>query len=95
MFWLNLVGYLADAWIVGTYLLVQRGHPLSWMNYANAIGCIPIIAVELLTHAYPPLVITAAFGIAGLYGIVRSWRKTGRSFIAPAYVAHDVDGARW
>jgi hypothetical protein len=71
LFVINILAYLATVWILTTYFLVQRGSSVRWMNWANFIGSIPLAAVEIYGHVWPPLFTTAAFGIIGLYGLVR------------------------
>ena len=68
---LALVTYLADAVILLTYGLTLRGHvrPFHW---ANALGCIPLIAVEVTTGAWPVLPLTAVFGVIGWIGVIKT-----------------------
>lgn len=65
----NVLAYIADVWILATYYLTTRGRPVRWFHLANAIGCLPIIAVETWVGAWPALVLTAAFGLIGFMGL--------------------------
>lgn len=70
---LTVLAYLADASILITYFRMagrpERAHQFDW---ANAVGCFPIIAVEVLAAAWPPLILTAAFGAIGWLGLWRA-----------------------
>lgn len=68
---LTAVAYLADASILATYYLTTRGRSIRWFHWANAIGCFPIIATEIVVGAWPALVLTAAFGAIGWSGVLR------------------------
>lgn len=67
--WTDLA-YLADAVILVTYFLTTKSRPVRWFHWANAIGCVPIIATEVIASAWPPLVLTAAFGAIGWMGVL-------------------------
>ena len=41
-----------------------------WFNWANAVGCVPLIYVEVVTGAWPALPLTLAFGLIGAFGVV-------------------------
>lgn len=69
---LNLFGYLADAWILSSYAVLARSGRPSAFHMANAIGCIPLIAIEITQHAYPVLPLTGTFGVLGMYG---AWKE--------------------
>lgn len=69
---LTAVAYLADAVILGSYGFLARTGRSRPFHWANAVGCVPLLAVEVVAHAWPPLVLTAAFGAIGLAGLVRS-----------------------
>lgn len=67
---LEFVAYLADAWILAAYarsVIRQDARPFHW---ANAVGCLPIIGVEVITEAWPALVLTAFFGVIGIAGLL-------------------------
>ena len=68
---LTALAYLADAFILLTYGLTLRGHvrPFHW---ANALGCVPLIAVEVTTGAWPVLPLTASFGVIGWIGVFKT-----------------------
>lgn len=66
----TLVGYLADAWILGAYAMLARKGRAAPFHWANALGCLPIIATELAVDAYVPMVLTATFGVIGWLGIL-------------------------
>jgi hypothetical protein len=71
----DILAYAASVWILGTYLLFHHGKPVRWFNFANFLGAVPVAIVEILAGTYPPLVITAAFGVIGLYGLIRPRRN--------------------
>lgn len=73
---LDVLAYGASGWILGTYLLFHHGKPARWFNWANFGGAFPVAVVEILARTYPPLVITAAFGVIGLYGLLRPQKNT-------------------
>lgn len=55
---------------------MAQGKPAVWFHWSNALGCFPIIAVEVLTGAWPALILTAAFGVIGWLGVRASWRRS-------------------
>lgn len=64
------LAYVADAFILSTYgLAVFTGvaRPFHW---ANAIGGIPLLAVEILTGAWPVVPLTATFTVLGWVGVI-------------------------
>ena len=70
---LSLLAYLADAIILLTYALTATGRWRSvTFHLANALGCFPIIAIEVVAGAWPALVLTAAFGIIGWVGVLKA-----------------------
>lgn len=76
MVMLDVLAYLADAWILGTYLYAAtrgRQRPFHW---ANAIGCLPILAVEVVASAWPAFVLTLAFGFIGCVGVVNDLSRS-------------------
>lgn len=64
------LAYAADAAVLGAYALTARGRPVRWFHWANAIGCFPIIASEIVVGAWPALILTAAFGAVGWLGVL-------------------------
>lgn len=70
---MTLVAYLADAWVLATYLLTARGRPARWFHWANAVGAGPIAYTEVVTGAFAALVLTVTFGLIGAYGVL--WRR--------------------
>jgi len=73
---LLVAGYVADVAILGTYLLLSRTGRARPFHAANAIGCLPIIAIEVITGAWPALVLTASFGLIGVTGLLSSRPET-------------------
>lgn len=69
---LTVLGYLANAWVIVTYsVLTLTGRHARAFHAANAIGCVPVIAGEVLVGAYVPLVLTAFFGVMGWVGLLK------------------------
>jgi hypothetical protein len=70
---IDVLAYVADAAILVTYyLLATRGARYGRaLHMANAIGAVPILATEWIAHAYPPMVLTAAFGSIGVAGLIQ------------------------
>lgn len=68
---LSISGYAADAWILFTYWLLARGGKARAFHLANAIGCIPLISIEALQHAWPVIPLTATFGVIGAWGLLK------------------------
>lgn len=69
---MTILGYIADAWILGTYALLARTGRERPFHWANAIGCAPIIVLEVQAGAYVPLVLTSVFGAIGWFGVLRN-----------------------
>lgn len=68
----GIMAYVADAWILGAYLsLARSGKGLRRFNWANAVGAVPIAATEVSVGAWQALIITAAFGVVRLQGLLR------------------------
>lgn len=68
----DIFAYVADAAILGTYAAsVRDASRVRWFHWANAIGAVPIVAVEIVVAAWPPLVLTVAFGLIGCAGVLR------------------------
>lgn len=85
---LSILGYLADAAILGAYFWMTRWPQRAiWFHWANAVGCIPLVGIEIVTHAWPVLPLTATFGVLGAYGVRRQRPRTS---IAPATYATDL-----
>lgn len=69
---LSVLGYASTAWILLTYgVLARTGKHARDFHLANAIGCLPVIVVEVRLGAYVPLVLTAAFGALGWLGLFK------------------------
>lgn len=69
---LSVLAYIADAAILGTYAWLSRKGPSRPFHIANALGAIPLLAVEVTAHAWPVLPVTASFGLVGWYGWLSS-----------------------
>lgn len=68
------LAYAADGAVVATYLSLVRTGRARAFHWANALGCLPLIAVEIGAHAFAPLVLTAFFGLGGWYGVLKGKR---------------------
>ena len=70
---LNGVAFLASLNILASYFyaLKHKGN-LTWLNWANALGAIPLFLVELHTRAWSPMLLTLAFGGMGFFGILKT-----------------------
>jgi len=66
---LAALGYLADVWILGTYALLARYGRTRPFHWANAIGCIPLLAAEGLAGLWQVMVLTGTFGVIGWLGV--------------------------
>lgn len=71
---ITALAYIADVWILGAYAVAATSGRVRWFHLANAVGCYPILAVEVVAHAWPALILTAAFGAIGTVGVARSAR---------------------
>lgn len=71
---LTAIGFVADLWILGTYALLARTGRALPFHWANAIGSVPIVFGEIVLGAYVPLVLTATFGVIGVFGVARRGR---------------------
>jgi hypothetical protein len=67
---ITVLAYVADFAVLFTYGMLARGGSRRPMHWANALGSIPIAATEVVARVWPPLVLTAAFGILGVVGIL-------------------------
>lgn len=68
---LEIACYVADVFILGTYAATKAGRPIRWFDWANALGCFPLLVLGWITGAYPLMVITGAFGVIGWVGVFR------------------------
>lgn len=73
----ELAAYAADAGILATYAATTRGGSVHWFHWANALGCLPIIATEVAVKAWAPLILTAVFGALGWYGVLSGSGRYG------------------
>jgi hypothetical protein len=76
--WLSLLSYTADLAIIGTYFLLARTGKVRAFHWANALGCFPLLAGEVIVRAWPVFPVTAFFGLAGWYGLWVERRKAKR-----------------
>lgn len=68
---LNAVAYLADVAILAAYAYLARtGRPRPF-HWANALGAIPLLGVEIATGALPVIPLTLTFGVLGALGLFR------------------------
>ncbi len=69
---LDIVAYAASIWIVVVYFLLAHKGPqfARRFHWANALGAIPVLATEVIAHAYPPMVLTVSFGTIGFLGLL-------------------------
>lgn len=65
-----VLAYVSDAWVLATYALMAAGRRSLWFHMANALGAVPIAAVEIAARTWPPLILTVAFGLIGAVGMV-------------------------
>jgi hypothetical protein len=66
---ISILAYVADAGILGSYAWCSRWpQRLRWFHAANAVGFLPLVAVETAQRAWPVLPLTLTFGVAGAYG---------------------------
>ena len=70
-----LAGYLADVCILGTYASSVRTGRLRGFHWANALGAVPLLYLEVGAHLWPVCVISGTFGVLGWLGV---WRTHGR-----------------
>ena len=62
----EVLAWVATATVLLTYIKGGR-----WFDWANAIGCIPIGTVAYLHGNYTGVIISAFFGLIGVY---RLWK---------------------
>lgn len=86
---LTALSYATSVWVVLTYFMMVRGR---WSQFrfdlANAIGFVPVAALNIMAGVYPPLVLTLSFGFIGLYGTIKElWQRHGpeRLYEDPAW----------
>lgn len=68
---LSLVALAANVWILATYALLARTGRERPFHWANAIGCLPLLAVELVTGAWSIVPLSLTFGVLGLVGVMK------------------------
>lgn len=70
------VGYACDAAIILGFCAIQLpsrdtlARRVRRYNWANVLSAPVLIAVEVVTGAWPVLVLTTAFGAAAVFGLV-------------------------
>jgi hypothetical protein len=69
------LAYVADVWVIGTYVAMVAGRSVRAFHWANAVGAIPIAVTEVAVGAWQALVLTMAFGIAGAIGVWQTRRR--------------------
>lgn len=70
---INVLAYIADFCIIGSYFLMVRRPSLSKLfHWANAVGSVPLILVEGFTGAWAVMPLTIAFGCIGWYGVFKN-----------------------
>lgn len=87
-----ILAYIADVAIVAAYLYFARTGRARPFHWANALGCLPVIATEIVAHAFPPLILTAFFGLGGWYGIVK--RRERLIMLEADYIAGPMTNRR-
>lgn len=69
------ITWLATAAVLVTYFRMQRGHGSLWFDWANAIGSIPLAAMDIIVGAIPAAVVSICFGVIAWYGHAVAWRE--------------------
>lgn len=69
---LSVLAYCADAAVLATYWHLARTGSARPFHWANAIGFVPLAVVEIVGHIYPPLILTVAFGVIGIAGLIQT-----------------------
>lgn len=69
----DIAGWVCTAAVLGSYAHLARTGRSVWFDWANAVGCVGIGLSAFAHHAYPSVVITAAFGVIGWYSLRRRW----------------------
>lgn len=72
---LTWLAWLATATCLITYVRMQRGHSPAVFDWANVIGCVPLVAMDYIVGATPAAVVSLAFGVAGAHGRYTAWRE--------------------
>lgn len=68
---LTVIAWAATGAILATYLAVAAGRwPVRVFHQANALGAVPVCAVQARAGVWPGFVLTFAFGTIGLVGWV-------------------------
>lgn len=68
---LQIIVLVADFAILGTYARVSVGRSVRPFHWANAIGAVPVVALEVLTGAWAVIPLTATFGLLGVTGLLK------------------------
>ena len=72
---LTAISLIATAWVLITYWWLVKTGEQPPFNLANAIGCLPVLAVEIIARTWAPLILTATFGIVGAWGVIKEIRS--------------------
>lgn len=67
-----LLGYVADVLILGTYALLSQTGKVRPLHWANALGCFPLLYLEINARLWPVVIITGMFGVLGWFGVWRT-----------------------
>lgn len=68
---LGVLGYIADAFILGTYgAWVMLDKPGRWFHIANALGGPVLLVIEVQSHAWQVIPLTGTFTVLGWLGWV-------------------------
>lgn len=66
------LGWAATAWVLGTYALMARTGRARPFHLANALGCIPLIALNVTAGVWPAVVLNVTFGMLGWLALIKN-----------------------
>lgn len=73
----TILSYITSVLVIAAYAALasrgpgERDQRAFRLHLANAVGFVPTVLVEVAAHAYPPIILTASFGIIGVVGLIQ------------------------
>jgi hypothetical protein len=67
---LVLISYIATAAVLISYAYMVKTENIKQFNWINFISATPLVALAIMSGAIPNAIISAFFGVVGLYGVI-------------------------
>lgn len=78
---LGSLGWAATAWVLVTYAVMARTGRERPFHWANALGCVPLIALNVLAGVWPAVVLNVTFGLLGWAALRPRLPRGGRYLV--------------